>query len=658
MPRLFPLVGMSLVLAGCATPRAAPRAESGAAPLMGQPARPIPYPVTPPENYQRAIERGTRTRTGEPGPRYWQQWTNYRLRATLDARARRVDGTAQLTYHNRSPDTLAVVFLHLHQNLHAPGAMRNEPQEVTGGVTLRRVSAAGQTVRAVAGQATGYQVDGTRMAIRLPRPLLPRDSVRLEVDWGFRVPQAGAGRMGYDADNLFFIAYWFPQMAVYDDVVGWQTDPYLGNAEFYLGYGSYDVAITAPEGWVLLATGELRNEADVLPAPVMERLRRARQSDQVVTVLSSADFGPGRATRRGTNGRLTWQFRADSVRDFSWSATRQSQWDAARTPVGDRNGDGRIEYAQINSLWRASAPLWREVARYSQHSIAFLSRYTGVPYPYPHMTAVEGENIIGGGMEFPMMTLMGSYTQRGDTALYAVTAHELAHMWIPMIVGSDEKRYAWMDEGTTTFNENQAKRDFFPGAQNFDLEDQISYLRAAQANVEGEMMRWTDYHYPGPAGTVASYMKPATALVALRAILGEETFNRGLRTFMQSWSYRHPYPWDMWNTFERVSGRDLDWFWRSWYYESWTLDHAVANVTTGPGGSTITIEDRGMLPMPARLLITRADGSSERREVPVERWLSGARTATVTVPGTVTRVEIDPELVFPDINRTNNVWTR
>jgi hypothetical protein len=569
-----------------------------------------------------------------------------------------VDGTAQLTYHNRSPDTLAVVFLHLHQNLHAPGAMRNEPQEVTGGVTLRRVAAAGRTLSAIEGQAPGYQVDGTRMAVRLARPLLPRDSVRLEVDWGFRVPQAGAGRMGYDADNLFFIAYWFPQMAVYDDVVGWQTDPYLGNAEFYLGYGSYDVAITAPEGWVLLATGELRNEADVLPAPVMERLRRARQSDQVVTVLSSADFGPGRATRRGTNGRLTWQFRADSVRDFSWSATRQSQWDVARTPVGDRTGDGRTEHAQINSLWRASAPLWREVARYSQHSIAFLSRYTGVPYPYPHMTAVEGENIIGGGMEFPMMTLMGSYTQRGDTALYAVTAHELAHMWIPMIVGSDEKRYAWMDEGTTTFNENQAKRDFFPGAQNFDLEDQISYLRAAQANVEGEMMRWTDYHYPGPAGTVASYTKPATALVALRAILGEETFNRGLRTFMQSWSYRHPYPWDMWNTFERVSGRDLDWFWRSWYYESWTLDHAVANVTTGPGGSTITIEDRGMLPMPARLLITRADGSSERREVPVERWLSGARTATVTVPGTVTRVEIDPELVFPDINRTNNVWTR
>jgi aminopeptidase N len=274
------------------------------------------------------------------------------------------------------------------------------------------------------------------------------------------------------------------------------------------------------------------------------------------------------------------------------------------------------------------------------------------------MTAVEGENIIGGGMEFPMMTLMGSYTQRGDTALYAVTAHELAHMWIPMIVGSDEKRYAWMDEGTTTFNENQAKRDFFPGAQNFDLEDQVTYLRTARAGAEGEMMRWTDFHYPGAAGTVASYMKPAAVLAALRGVLGEETFNRGLRTFMQRWAYRHPYPWDMWNTFESVSGRRLDWFWRSWYYETWTLDQAVASVTSGRGDSTITIEDRGMVPMPVQLRITRPDGSTERREIPVERWLSGARTATVTVPGAVTRVEIDPEQLFPDIDRSNNVWSR
>jgi aminopeptidase N len=273
------------------------------------------------------------------------------------------------------------------------------------------------------------------------------------------------------------------------------------------------------------------------------------------------------------------------------------------------------------------------------------------------MTAVEGEDIIGGGMEYPMMTLIGSYTAAGDTALYAVTAHELAHMWIPMIISNNERRYAWFDEGSTTFNENQIKEDFYRGID-WDLPDQDIYMQVAEAELEGEIMRLSDLHAVGPAYTIASYMKPSTALVALRGVIGEEAFNAGWHALFDRWAFKHAYPWDMWNTFEDVSGRDLDWFWRSWYYETWTLDHAITEVTAVGGETTITIEDQGWNPMPVDLVITMADGSTTRQTVPVEVWLEGATSTTVTVEGDVARVEIDPEHDFADVDRDDNVWER
>jgi hypothetical protein len=445
-------------------------------------------------------------------------------------------------------------------------------------------------------------------------------------------------------------------MAVYDDIVGWHPDPFVGTTEFYHGFASYDLTIDAPAGWVVMATGELTNAADVLAPAILDRYERAGRSDSSMAILRQPDFD--NATRAGTNGRLRWHFVSDSVRDVAFSVTRRSNWDGMRTPVGDRDGDGTTDYARINSFWRSSAPLWSEVARYSAHSIAFLSEFIDLPYPWPHMTAVEGGEIIGGGMEFPMMTVMGDYNQRGDSALYFVTAHELAHMWIPMIVSNDERRYTWMDEGTSTFNENSARMDFYPG-RNHHLDDQRTYLQIAGSGFEGEIMRRSAYHYDSNAYGIASYMKPGSVLVALRAVLGEDVFMRAYREFFQRWKYRHPYPWDMWRTFEDVSGRDLDWFWRSWYYETWTLDQAVASVVSANGATTIVIEDRGRIPMPAHLTITFADGRTERREVPVAHWLAGHRAATVSLEsGTVSRVEIDAAQAFPDVDRGNNVWRR
>jgi hypothetical protein len=524
-------------------------------------------------------------------------------------------------------------------------------------VTLDRVTAGGTRLDSTLRRpGPGYAVAGTRMLVRPATPVAPGESLTLEIDWHFAVPQSGAGRMGYGGDDLFHIAYWYPRMAVFDDVGGWHIDPYLGIAEFYSGFGDYRLAITAPEDWIVVATGTLENEAEVLAPAVRERLRRAESSDTTIVVVPHGGSGAGRATRDVAGNHLTWRFTADSVRDASFSATRRSRWDARRTPVGDRDGDGSVDYARIDALWRSAAPLWARAADYGAHSIDFLSRWTGIPYPWPHMTLVEGAEIIGGGMEFPMMTLIGDYTDRGDSALYNVVAHELAHMWVPMIVGTDESRHAWMDEGTTTFNENQARKEFFPGIDH-ELGDVEGYVEAAREGDEGELMRWSNFHYTGSQYGLASYGKPATLLRALRGVLGDSVFTRGLREYFDRWKYRHPKPWDMFSTFDDVSGRDLGWFWRSWYYETWTLDQSVRAVTTGPDGTRIVIEDRGLVPMPVYLAVTGSDGTVVRREIPVDAWLGGARTASLTVPGTAARVEIDPEHHFPDVNRDDNVWT-
>ena len=619
--------------------------------------RPIPYPVDIPASYLTAVERGTRTADGAPGPGYWQQWAEYDLAVRLDTERRRLDGSTTIAYRNNSPDTLDVLVVQLIQNLHAPGAARSGEEEVTSGLELERVVVGGAEIHALEGgdEGAGYQVSSTRLFIRPPSPVAPGGSIELAFDFGFDVPQQGAsGRMGYSGDELFYLAYFYPQMAVYDDVEGWDTDRFTGQAEFYADFGRYDVTIDAPAGWLVEGTGALANPDETLAADVRARLDAAAASDSVSRVLGSADFD-GQVTAAGRGGRLAWHFIADSVHDVAYSVTRHTNWDVTRTPVGDRDGDGAVDHARIGAIWRDSAPRWAQAARYAAHSIAHHSTFTGLSYPWPHMTAVEGGGIIGGGMEFPMMTLIGDYNERGDTALYAVTAHELAHMWVPMILANNERRYAWMDEGTTTFNENQAKKDFYPGID-WDVFEQESYIDVALAELEGSLMTYSDYHVPGPAYGIASYDKPGTILAALRAMLGEEVFMRAYHEYFDRWAFKHPYPWDFFRTFEDVSGRDLDWFWRSWYYETWTLDQAIGGIRVDGDRSTVFIEDRGRVPMPVPLSIHCRNGETIERTVPVDPWLAGRRQTSIEIECAVESVTIDPARDYPDVDRSNNTW--
>jgi hypothetical protein len=654
--RRAPIAGLILVTAAaaCSSGRAGP-VNAPSPESSGSTSSTMTIPAV--EGFDRAVANGTRTRTGAPGPRYWQQWTDYKLEAELNPISKRLTGQGTLTYYNRSPNTLRDVYVQLLHNLFAPEARHNTdvPWSVEG-IELSRVAAQGQQLKAVKEEGTGYEVNGTIMRIGLPKALPPGESVTLDFSWRIRIPPDGAPRGGQDGE-AFYISYWYPQMAVYDDLSGWQTDQYLGNAEFYMGYGNYDVTLTVPAGWLVTSTGRLLNPAEVLSAQTRARLDSSAHASGVVHVIAESDRAAGTSTTAGTNGKLTWRFRADSVRDVSWATSAKYLWDATNAAVGDANGDGRPDTAAINSFYRPEQRVnhWTQSARYSRHSVEFFSRYL-LPYPYPHMTAVDGPTSCG-GMEFPMMTCIGG--QWDSTGLYEVTTHEIGHMWFPMLIGSDEKRYAWMDEGLSQFDQSQAMADIFKGHDD-EAKNRRAYLSFAEGGSEGELMRHGDRYPTYGSYGVASYYKPATVMVALRGVLGRETFNKAFKEYAHRWLYKHPAPSDFFNTFEDVSGQDLDWFWRTWFYETWKLDQAIDTAITAGDSLEVVIENRGRAIMPVRLAVSRTGGQVDTLTVPAEVWLHGERKHAVRVAASpaVRSIEIDPSRMFPDIDRSNQTWPR
>jgi hypothetical protein len=610
--------------------------------------RPIPYPVMPILQFEQAVESGTRTESGEPGPNYWINRARYDLHATVSPWTDMLRGTGSATYFNDSPDTLRHVYVHLRQNLHAPGEIRNRPQQITGGMNVSDVRVDGRSLlERPASAGAGYTIDGTVMDIWLPAPIAPGDSAGFQFAWSFQIPEAGAPRMGQDG-QVYYLGYWYPQFAVYDDVHGWVAEQYQGDGEFYMDHAEYDVAITVPEGFLIAATGELVNTDEVLTQETRTRLASITSRDDIYAIVAEDERQAGTSTLDTASGMLTWRFHAERIRDFGFGTSDDYVWDATLADAADAADAAET---RIHTFYRPDQQAWARAAEFARYSIEYLSDGLA-PYPYPQMTVVEG--IIGGGMEYPMITLIGG--ERTEESLFGTTFHEISHMWMPMIVSQNEKQYAWMDEGLTVYNTNEAKSDFWD-ADAWNPDEQ-SYYGYAGTGTEVEPMRHADeYPYGSGARTVASYNKPAVALRALEWVLGAETFDQAYREYVCRWAFKHPYPYDLFNTFEDVAGQDLDWFWTSLFYETWTLDHAVSSVDERSNGVTVTVEDRGLTPMPALVQVTYEGGATASQVIPVDVWLSGERSTTLTfAPGDVASVEIDPRAYLPDIDRTNNDW--
>ena len=653
----------ALLMAACAPvgePIVSPLPEGPALDTAG---RAYVRRVEPPEEYARALAAGTRSPNGAPGPRYWQQRVRYQITAELEPQERRITASERIVYHNNSGRELPQVIFNLYQNLFTENFTgRNSPMN-TGGFTLTSFSFNGQTLGPLSQQqyeanqrenrfSPGYITTGTLSRVLLPRPIAPGDSAVFEIAWNHRVPPSDAPRTGWEdalGGRVFQVAQWYPQIAVFDDVAGYDGTPYTGQGEFYLEYGDFDVSLILPAGWTVGATGELQNP-EILRPEVRQRLQAALTADSTVHVLGGSEVGGTGATGPGENGRVTWRFSARDVRDFAWATSNRYRWDARVAQVPAERGGTRP--VLVHSLWRAGAPNWDEGALFGDHSTEFFSR-TLVPYAYPQITVSEGPIY---GMEYPMIIFIGRPT--GRLELYEVIAHEVGHEWHPMMVGQDEAAYAWMDEGFTTFNEGRAVDDFFPDADPWD-EPRSAYLGIAGDKGEAPLMRNIELVF-GPANVVSAYYKPGILLRSLQRALGDSVFFQGMRTFEREWMFKHPYPWDFFNTMERVAGRDLDWFWYPFFYRTVLLDQGISTVTPTAGGVQVTVRDFGQAPAPAELVVTTSDGRRVMETIPIERWLSpSTRAVTVTIPvtGTVTRVELDPEEYFPDANRRNNVWT-
>ncbi len=644
--------------------------------VRAQSARPVPGPVVEIPEFARAVSRGTRARTGQPGAANWVQHARYAISVRLNPATDRVSGSERVVYLNNSPDTLRRLAVYLRQNVFAAGNPRRQSAPITGGMTLGRVVVDGRVVGAkstgvsvvpitdVAKQSVsdegGYTIDGTVAWIPLSTPLAPHDSARLELAWSYVPPPSPSdGREGREGHHLYFMGYWYPQVAVYDDVNGWVADPYLLEAEFYMDPADYDVRATVPRGWVVGATGTLANAAEILSTTARAKLGEARATGAVVHISE-----PGSAAAFATRGATTtWHFTANNVRDFAWGTSDQYVWDATRALVANAAGRTAPDTVNIFSFYRRGAPAaaWAlGGARFTRDAIEQLSKYLWT-YPWATMTSMEGV-LDSGGMEYPMMTLMQPWA---DTlSLAGDLMHETGHMWFPMQVGTSETRYPWMDEGFTQFDVAQGMRALYgeprPGGRPGDSESgqRALYLGAARTGHDMPLM-WPGDLYPQEWYFIMYYDKTAQVLAALRGVLGEETFHRAYREYGRRWTGRHPYPYDFFNTVNDVAGRDLSWFWTTWFYEPWPLDQAIASVETAGDSTAITIEDRGLAPMPVDLAITRADGSVQRVTVPVTVWLTaGARRHVVRVAGTpaVTKVVIDPDGLFPDMDRRNQVW--
>ncbi len=610
-------------------------------------------PLTFPEPVNRY-----RSGNGAPGPDYWQNEADYELHATLETAAKTLSADEIITYTNNSPDLLDSLWLQLDQNMYrrdaravAAGGM--ERKQFTDGIVF-------DAVEVMSGSRSGradYVVSDTRMQIRLPQPLSAHGGrLRVHVRYHYTIPGTFGGRTSWISTprgEIYDIAQWYPRMAVYDDLRGWDTQPYVAN-EFYLEYGHFDYYVTVPADMLVAGSGELQNPAAVLTPTMRQRLDAARQSDETVVVRGEHELGETATSGAGAAPR-TWHFRMEHTRDVAFSASAAFIWDASRIRLPDGRASLAMSFYPVES---AGSGAWGRSTEYLKHAVEQFSRRW---YVYPYPVAV---NVAGGssGMEYPGM-LFDGIEDKGKE-LFWITAHEIGHTWFPMIVGFNERRNAWMDEGFNTFidiDESAAfengvygpKRDseYAQGGGN-PVDEILPVLEDAAAPIIMTRADAIEERYRHPV----TYFKSALGLVLLREqILGPERFDYALRSFIADWAFKHPSPSDFFRAMESSGGEDLAWFWRGWYMNNWTLDLAVTALAFDHGEARITIENRGQLVMPAVVQVVFKDGSTTRMTLPVETWLQ--KTAyTIRLESTqpVQSVVVDPDHVLPDRDRSNN----
>ncbi|HSN09084.1 MAG TPA: M1 family metallopeptidase [Hanamia sp.] len=627
-----------------------------------------------------------RSASGAPGPKYWQNHANYTLHASIDTVENVLTCSETIHYFNNSPNSLSSLWLQLDQNTYRKDARSNfyssEENGHTDGFQFEsvKIDQKGKTADA------DFLVDDTRMQIRLGNSLSAGDSVNISIKYFYKIP----GRFGDRTDffstkngKIYEIAQWYPRMCVYDDLEGWNTLPFLGSGEFYCEYGNFDYTVTVPRGMIVAGSGELQNENEVLTPEQIARLAKARESDSTVMIRSENEANgivmndstivdstendttivdsTKNNSIKNSNPLITWHFKMYNTRDVAFGTSKAYMWDAAKVNLPGGKTALAMSVYPVESAGKNS---WGRATEYLKKSIEYFSKKWFV-YPYPVAVNEAG---MAGGMEYPGIVFDGMNDKAGE--LYWVTAHEIGHNWFPMIVGSDERRYAFMDEGFNTFidvyaddefnnGEYAPKRDgeYAPGKGN-PADEIIPWLKDSAAPV---MMARAD-QFPEKYRHPIEYFKPAFGLVMLReVILGHDRFDYAFKKYIERWAYKHPAPDDFFRTMNNEAGEDLSWFWKEWFYNNWQLDIAIQSVSYTKGdpkkGADITIANLQKMAMPFTLQVLLKGGSKEIIQVPVETWLQGdTHIIHVETNKPIQSVIIDPKNMLPDSNRKNNEW--
>lgn len=601
----------------------------------------------------------TRSADGTPGPGYWQNRADYIINASLDDVKNEVTASVIITYKNNSPHSLPFLWLHLDQNLFSKksrGHLRlpvdgqsrygDASTSFDGGFRLASVT--------VNENAVDYVVTDTRMQLRLKQPMKAGgDVVKIKIDYAFTIPEDGSDRMGIVSSKngkIYTIAQWYPRLCVYDDVEGWNTMPYLGGGEFYLEYGDFDFTITAPSTHVVVAGAELLNPNEVLTPAELKRYEDAKKSEATVIIRNEKEVTD--LSVRLKQPTLSWHFKLNNSRDIAWASSKAFMWDAAKINLPSGGTALAMSAYPVESKDKSG---WGRSTEYVKYSIEHYSK-RWLEYPYPAAVNV-GSHI--NGMEYPGIVFC-PYNARG-ASLFGVTDHEFGHSWFPMIVGSNERKYGWMDEGFNTFINSISLAEFNKGEYK---------------NVQRPLGIVAPYYFGDGTETIFStpdgmrefnigrtlYFKPAAGLQLLRnEIVGEKRFDYAFKQYIEKWAYKHPTPWDFFRCMDNGLGESLGWFWKSWYIENNRLDQAVLSVVYADNnplnGAFVTIGNLDQMAMPLIVEYETTDGKKQRVKYPVEIW-SNTASFKIKLPSKekLAKVVIDPDKVFPDMNYVNNTW--
>lgn len=600
-----------------------------------------------------------RTAAGTPGPKYWQNEADYNIQVALDDVNHQISGKVQISYKNNSPEALPFLWLQLDQNIYKPDSRGELTTPVGGGRYANPGFDGGYNIQSVSVSYQGreqkmkYDINDTRMQIFLPEALKGRgDSLKINITYSFGVPERGTDRMGRVETKygwIYTIGQWYPRMCVYDNVRGWNADPYIGAGEFYLEYGNYDFSITTSSNQLVVASGELVNPAEVLTTDQIKRLDAARNSDKTVMIRTETEVK--NKTGRLSKPRLTWHFKCNHTRDVAFGSSSSFIWDAARINLPDGKKSLAMSVYPIESAQDSG---WKRSTEFVKGCVeGYSSRW--YPYPYPNAVNVAG---LVSGMEYPGIVFCFLISQKKE--LWSVISHEFGHTWFPMIVGSNERKFPWMDEGFNTFINSVEDRDFNKGEFMTKPQYRERSARFFQPNAESIL---TSPEVTNPRYLAANaYEKPGIGLELLRYdILGEAKFDSAFCYYIRNWAFKHPTPWDFFHAMDNSSGEDLSWFWRGWFMNNWKIDMAVTGVdyvrNNPANGSVITIQNREKLPMPVTVEVKEAGGKTGRVKLPVEIWQRGGEWKFF-YPSTrkLESVTLDPDRMIPDSDESNNVW--